>query len=229
MPIKRITLISTSLVTGALMNKLFAKEFPGVLIHNIIDDSLVKEIIANGDVIPPGVIQRVTSHVISAEISGSDLVVITCSSISAIARIGERLVKIPVLRIDEPMAEWAVKKGERIKVLATISATLTPTLHLLQEKAQEIGKKIILDSSLCQTARKFLDEGNPQEHDRILREEIERALKDFDIVVLAQASMARVLDSLEAKNREFILTSPSLAIREIRRRFFTRRIRGDFR
>lgn len=219
MPIKKITLISTSLNTGSLMNNLFSTEFPGITIHNIIDDSLVKEIVANGDVISPSVVKRVCSYVVSAEMSGVDLVVITCSSISGIANIAEHLVGIPVIRIDEPMAELAVKEGNRIKVLATISSTLTPTLQLLQEKIRRQGKETALNSALCKTARKFLDEGNPAEHDRILREEIENALKNFDLVLLAQVSMARVVDTLDAEKRKRVLTSPRLAIEEIKRRF----------
>ena len=76
-----------------------------------------------------------------------------------------------------------------------------------------------MDSSLCETARQFLDEGNSQEHDRILREEIEISLKQFDLIVLAQASMGRVLDTLDGKERNRILTSPTLAIEHIRKRY----------
>ncbi|MDH4220640.1 MAG: aspartate/glutamate racemase family protein [Candidatus Aminicenantes bacterium] len=218
---KKITLISTSLGTGTLMNNLFLKEFPGIALHNIVDDSLVKEIVANGDVISPNIVKRVCSYVVSAEMSGSDFVLITCSSISSIAKVAERLVRIPILRVDEPMAEWAIQKGNRIKVLATISATLAPTLQLLQEKSLMKRKEVTLDSSLCEMARTFLDEGRPEEHDRILREEIERALKNFDLVILAQASMARVLEALDPEKRKRVLTSPSLAIENIKNRFFT--------
>lgn len=220
MSVKKITLISTSLGTGGLMGNLFIKEFPKITIHNIVDDGLVKEIIANGNVITSGIVQRVCSYVVSAEMAGTDLVVITCSSISNIAKVAGQMVKIPVVRIDEAMAERAIKEGSRIKVLATTSATLPPTMELLQEKSLLRRGEVILDSSLCETARKFLDEGNPGEHDRILREGIEEALKDSDIVILAQASMERVLDTLGAEKRKSVLTSPKLAIEEIKRRFF---------
>jgi hypothetical protein len=125
------------------------------------------------------------------------------------------------MRIDEPMAELAIQQGNRIKVLATISATLTPTLQLLREKSLIKKKEVTLDSSLCQRARKFLDEGKPEEHDRILREEIEKDLKHFDLVILAQASMARVLETLDNEKRKRVLTSPSLAMEDIRGRLFT--------
>jgi Asp/Glu/hydantoin racemase len=203
------------------MNQFFAKELPEITIHNIADDSLVKEIIANSNVIPPNVVRRVCSYVVSAEMSGADLVVITCSSISLIARVAERMVGIPVMRIDEPMAELAVERADCIKVLATISSTLDPSVQLIEEKSRQQGKEIVLDSSLCEIARQFLDEGNPEGHDRILRKEIENALKKFDYVVLAQASMGRVLDTLGAEKRKNVLTSPALAVEAIKKRFFS--------
>ncbi|MFQ5842154.1 MAG: aspartate/glutamate racemase family protein [Thermodesulfobacteriota bacterium] len=221
MSIEKITLISTGLKTGALMNQFFAKELPEITIHNIVDDSLVKEIIANDNVISPGVVRRVCSYVVSAEISGVDLVVITCSSISVIARLAERMVGIPVMRIDEPMAELAVEKADRIKVLATISSTLNPSMQLIEEKSQRQGKEVVLDSSLCERARQFLDEGNPEGHDRILREEIEKSLKKFDLVILAQASMGRVLDTLDVEKRRSVFTSPALAVEHIKRKFLS--------
>ena len=137
------------------MNSLFVREFPKIIIRNIIDDGLVKEIIANNGIISPNLVRRVCSYIISAEISGADLVVITCSTISCIAMIVKHLVKIPVMRIDEPMAELAVKRSEQIKVLATLSSTLSPTMQLIKEKCKQKGKKIALDGLLIKEARNF--------------------------------------------------------------------------
>jgi hypothetical protein len=220
MKVKKITLISTSLGTGGLMHRLFVKEFPGVDVRNIVDDNLVREILSNKNTIPPHVVRSVCSYVVSAEMSGSDLIVITCSSIAGLTKVAERLVKIPVMRIDGLMVELAVKKAHRLKILATIPATLTPTVELIQEKARETGKMIEIDATLCENARRSLDEGRPEEHDRLLCEEIGKALDRFDFVLLAQASMARVLDTLEEGKRKQVLTSPPLAVEEVRRRYF---------
>ena len=38
--------------------------------------------------------------------------------------------------------------------------------------------------------------GNPEEHDRLLKAEIERAMTENDVVVLAQGSMARLVPTL---------------------------------
>ncbi len=176
---------------------------------------------ANGNRVFPSVVQRVCSYVISAEMSGADLVIITCSSISGLADIAARLVEIPVMKIDDPMAELAVKRGRRIKVLATLSTTLTPSVRLIQEKASQQGKAVFLDPVLCEKARQFLDRGNPEMHDRILRKEIEDTIDNYDLIVLAQASMGRVLDTLDSKKANRVLTSPKIAVDYLRRRLLS--------
>jgi len=45
---KIITIIHTSLVSHAHLNELFAKYIPEAEIHNIVDDSLLKETSGNG-------------------------------------------------------------------------------------------------------------------------------------------------------------------------------------
>ena len=77
-----------------------------------------------------------------------------------------------------------------------------------------------MDGFLINKARQFLDEGNPKKHDQIIKEEIENALENYDLVILAQASMERVLDTLSAEKQKRVLASPKLAVEHIKRKFF---------
>ena len=219
-PVKTIRLLSTSLPTGTLMSDLFKNEFPKAVVYNIVDDSIVREIISHNSTISPDIVKRVCGYVISAELSGAELVVICCSTISGIASTASALVSIPVMGIDEPMMERAVKEGEKVMVLATMPSTLSPSLRLLQDTCQRFEKSVVIDSVLCTEARGFLDAGNPEQHDAILTDEIKKALKSYDIVVLAQASMARVCDVLTDPDRKRVLTSPPIAVESIRKQFF---------
>lgn len=54
-------------------------------------------------------------------------------------------------------------------------------------------------------------------HDRIVREGLLSLMLDVDVIVLAQASMARVVDSLPDEERKVpILSSPKLGIEAAR-------------
>jgi Asp/Glu/hydantoin racemase len=215
-----IRLLNTSIGTGASMCDLFKAAFPETVVNNTVDDSIVREIIENSNLMTASVVKRVCAYVIAAEQAGDDLVVICCSTISGLSETAKKMVSIPVMGIDEPMAELAVSNAHRIMVLATIPTTLGPSLELLKRTAVRLGKSVELDSLLCKQARSHLDRGQADRHDAILKREIEKAFQRSDIVVLAQASMARVIDAVDLTMKDRVLTSPPIALQAIRERFF---------
>jgi hypothetical protein len=105
-------------------------------------------------------------------------------------------------------------------VLATMPSTLSPSRQLIQKTCEKLGKPVLVDSILCQEARDHLDAGAPDRHDEILKNEIENALSSYDLVILAQASMARVCGVLSETDRHRVLTSPPIAVESIRKRYF---------
>jgi hypothetical protein len=111
------------------------------------------------------------------------------------------------------MAEEAVRQGSRIGVMATLRTTLEPTLALLRDKADAAGKNVELVSSLCDGAFEAVLAGDTATHDRILSKALLEEMKDVDVVVLAQASMARVVQAMGADALPMpVLSSPELAV-----------------
>ncbi len=95
-------------------------------------------------------------------------------------------VSIPVVKIDNRMAIDAVQQGSRIGIVATVATTLDPTERLIQRKANEAEKSITTRRYLVNSAFDALIAGNAEEHDRLLKAEIEKAMSENDVVVLAQ-------------------------------------------
>jgi Asp/Glu/hydantoin racemase len=127
------------------------------------------------------------------------------------------MVNIPVLKIDEPMADKAISLGARIGIVATASTTLKPTTELVQMRAALMGKKIQVESVLCQEAYSALWAGDMETHDRLLRETLHSLMSRSDVIMLAQASTARVLETIPATAQTVpILTSPRLAVEQAR-------------
>jgi Asp/Glu/hydantoin racemase len=149
--------------------------------------------------------------------SGADAVLVTCSSIGAGVVLGQQLFDIPVIRVDEAMAESAVRMGRRIGVMATLRTTLEPTIALLREKAAEAGVEIEIVDSLCDGAFDAVLTGDTETHDRILGEALRLDMKGVDVVILAQASMARVVQALPEGTLSMpVLSSPELAVMQAR-------------
>jgi Asp/Glu/hydantoin racemase len=177
-----------------------------------VDDSLIKDVIAKGE-LTAATARRVVNYVGSAEQAGADFILVTCSSIGAAVEASAALTKVPVLRVDQPMADTAVKTGRRIGVIATLPTTLAPTSDLVKRRAALAGKEIALISRLCEGAFDALMSGNAALHDSMVAGALKELSTQVDVIVLAQASMARVVEGLsESDKRVPILASPPLAI-----------------
>ncbi|MCJ7512957.1 MAG: aspartate/glutamate racemase family protein [Anaerolineales bacterium] len=183
-----------------------------VEIWHIADEILLKVVLAQGG-LSAFIHQRVAEHAVSAEHAGAAVVQLTCSSISPCAETARSRVRIPVLTVDEPMVDRALELGARIGVAATAPTTLRPTSDLLRARAQAAGKDVQIEARLAEGAYAALFGGDPSRHDAIVRQTIEDLLQRNDVVVLAQASMARVVEALPPETLACpILTSPRLAL-----------------
>jgi hypothetical protein len=111
------------------------------------------------------------------------------------------------------MAEKAVATGSRIGVLATLSTTLGPTVELIRRVAAEQGKTIEIVEHVCPGAFDAVMAGDGATHDRIVGEGLTEAMKGVEAIVLAQASMARVLATLpEGAVAAPVFSSPELGM-----------------
>lgn len=209
---KTLGLIHTSATLVPVFAQLCKDKLPGVNVFNIADDSLVKGIIAAGR-LTPVIARRVAGYLESAELAGADYIMVTCSSIGPAVEAGAKLIGVPVLRVDQPMADKAVQSGQRIGVIATLPTTLEPTADLVRRRAEKAGKKIELTSRLCEGAFDALMAGDAATHDAKVAAALRELSRQVDVIVLAQASMARVVDSLKPEEKRVpILASPGVAV-----------------
>jgi len=163
--------------------------------------------------VTPDTSRRVVDYVGSAEAAGADFILVTCSSIGAAVESSASLTKVPVLRVDQPMADKAVQMGTKIGVVATLSTTLEPTSDLVRRRALFAGKEIELTSRLCEGAFDALMGGKPETHDKMVASALRELSQQVDVILLAQASMARVVEQLSDEDKKVpILTSPELAV-----------------
>jgi Asp/Glu/hydantoin racemase len=209
---KVLGLVHTSATLVPVFAELCSKYLPGVKVFNIVDDSLIKNTIACGE-LTPATARRVVNYAGSAQDGGADYILFTCSSIGAAVETAATLTNVPVLRVDQPMADLAVQTGKKIGVIATLSTTLEPTGDLVRRRAIAAGKDITLVSKLCEGAFEALMSGDAATHDAVVGKALKELSKEVDVILLAQASMARVVDTLdEADKKVPILASPTIAI-----------------
>lgn len=207
-----VAYLHTSHVLIPLFTDLSRRHMPDVECFHMVDESLIKNTIREGR-LTKLTIRRVLAMVHSAHQGGAGVVVVTCSSIGPAASVARLLCDFPVIRVDEAMAELAVSQGRRIGVAATLKTTLEPTVALLRDKAVAAGHHVTLVESLCAGAFEAVLAGDTATHDRLLADSLTRLVQDVDVVVLAQASMARIVPSLPPEvARTPMLSSPELAV-----------------
>jgi Asp/Glu/hydantoin racemase len=215
-----IAYLHTSHVLIPLFTELSKKELPGVEHFHMVDESLIRNTIS-AKKLTKATIRRVLTMVLSAREGGADAVVVTCSSIGPAATAASDMCDFPVVRVDDAMAEQAVRSGRRIGVAATLRTTLEPTVALLRSKAADAGREVDLVESLCEGAFAAVLSGDTGTHDRLLSDSLAQLRTSVDVVVLAQASMARVVASLPAGESYVpILSSPELAVKRARSLLF---------
>ena len=189
MKIKKLVVIHTSPATVESLTSLIKQEIGKVEEVNILDDSILKDLIQKNHV--EFVEERWLQYATIAASMGADAVLSACSSVGEIAEKANAKLDIPVYRIDEAMAEKAVQMGNTISVFATLSSTLDPTVNLIKRKAESLGKDCTLHTVLVPDAYEELMRGNRSLHNKKIQETVLKYAADSDVLVLAQASSSR--------------------------------------
>ncbi|MFG1694972.1 aspartate/glutamate racemase family protein [Nonomuraea sp. NPDC049309] len=188
-----VAMLHTVPALAASLTTLAAEVRPGARVLNFVDESLLQDTIAAGDP-PPHVLRRLIAYATYAKESGAGVLLVTCSSIGEAAERARPYAELPVLRIDEPMADEAVRAGARIGVLATLASTLGPTTRAVERAAarRELPRTVV--PHLCEGAFEALRGGDAARHDALVLDGFARLAGQVDVVVLAQASMARIVE-----------------------------------
>lgn len=207
-----LALIHTGTFLPAVFTELCREVMPDVEVFNIVDESLIKNTIA-ANKLTPQTSRRLIEYLKSAEEAGADAILVTCSSIGPAVEAAQPFLNIPVLRVDVPLADQAIRLGQRIGVVATLPTTLEPTVALIQRQAALQGKEVHVISTLCPGAFQAVAAGDTATHDRLVIAGIRELMPQVDVIVLAQASMARAANAIpEAERSAPILSSPRLAV-----------------
>jgi len=207
---KQLTILFTGMVPVASTLALAREVIPEARIVSIIDDSLLDHVIAAGE-LTRDVTRRLCQYALAAEDGGADLILSQCSSVSEAMDVARPLVRVPILKIDEPMAEEAARLGPRVVVAATLPTTLGPTSRLIERAATAVGRELCVTRVLAEGAFDVLKAGDATHHNRMVLDALRPHRQAADVVVLAQGSMAVVIPDL-ADWGVPVLTSPRLGM-----------------
>ena len=210
MPNKQICIIGTSMSNYSDFKKLFEELDPTIRINEIADDSLIQDLLANQGP-TPSTIRRLCNYAQMAQEAGACLIVNQCSTVSEVADLYSKMVSIPVLKIDQPMAEKAVQLGNNIAMITTNTTTVGPSHRLIESAAKAAGRQVTVTDFVLAHAMEALFAGDTESHNNQLRAQIEDCDGKFDVIVLAQASMIAIMPEI-SHIKTPVLTSLPLGV-----------------
>ena len=212
---KTVVAIHTAMPMVEPTKELFALHLPGVRLINIVDDSLIQDVISEGKV-TAAVEKRLRSYYQSSMDAGADVIFNTCSSVGDIAMRVRESLEVPLVKIDDAMAKEAVLKSSSIGVLATLSSTLNPTVRLVQHFALELDRKINIVAQLADGAFQSVIAGDREKHDQLILKAAESIANKVDLFVLAQGSMARMEHQIAEITGKKVLSSPESGVLNVK-------------
>ncbi|MGC8972279.1 MAG: aspartate/glutamate racemase family protein [bacterium] len=192
---KTVGLIHASSITIPIARPFIQEIIPEVQIMHLCDDTIQRDNLAAGvGVIPKINYFKFATYAHFLEEAKVDLIVLMCSTFNRAVEYARPMINVPMLQIDRPMMELAVKTGKRIGLLATLPTTVPSSERLLKTVAEEMSKEIEIKTVLSSEAFKELEKGNIEKHNEILLEEVDKLSKEVDCICMAQISMS-VLES----------------------------------
>lgn len=214
-PAPSLAMIHTVAGLIPVFDALAKQHLPNWPAFNMLDESLLQLTIRQGS-LSKLTMRRLTGMVWSAVDAGAQAIVVTCSSLGAAVDGARPLCPVPLFRIDEGVAIAAVGHGRRIGVLATLATTLEPTSDMIKRTAAHLGRDCTLVAEIAEGAFDRLRLGDTQGHDQAVVQSLRDLAQRVDVIVLAQASMARAVASITGELDALpVLTSPELGMQHV--------------
>ncbi len=211
---KTLGIVHTSFALVELLQNTVRAQLPGVAVVNVVDDTLLAYARANG--VDERLRRRMRRMFEACADAGADVILNACSSVGETVDSARDAVSVPIVKIDEEMADRAVRVGRRIGVFATVPSTLGPTRRLLEARAAAAGGSVDCTEILCEGGFDLLLQGKTAEHDRLVTDVVCRRAAEFDVLVFAQASMSRLAPMIAPLVKPPLLVSPELAMQRLR-------------
>ncbi|MFI5877065.1 aspartate/glutamate racemase family protein [Streptomyces sp. NPDC051445] len=209
-PTASIAVLHTSLLfinPDSVINEHLAELAPDANVLHFVDSDVLAAVVRDGGTSPAST-QRMVHLAQAAEAAGADVIFSACSSVGPAIDVARRLVSVPIVKIDDAMTASAVETADAIGVLATVPTTLPPTRALVEEKARAAGRDITVQERLCEGAFPVLMSGDRDRHDTMVLDGARALATEVDVIVLAQASMARLAPAIAEAVGKPVLSSP---------------------
>jgi Asp/Glu/hydantoin racemase len=216
----RIALIHATALAVEPVQAAFERHWPQAVRMNLLDDSLSVDRAEAGS-LTPAMVQRFVDLASYARRAGCTGILFTCSAFGPAIEAAGAAVGLPTLKPNEAMFEKALASspasGARLGLIATFEASIPSMSAELLAMAQVQGRQIELQTRFVPEAMQDLARGDMAlHHAKIARAALD--LRDCDVIMLAQFSMAAAQPVVQAAVSSPVLSSPDCAVLALQKR-----------
>ena len=218
-PAPRIALIHATALAIEPIVSAFARHWPQARRMNLLDDSLSVDRAEAGR-LKPEMVQRFVDLAGYAKRSGCNGILFTCSAFGPAIEAAREAVGLPTLKPNEAMFEDALRgraSGVRVGLIATFEASIASMSDELLDLARRRGIGVGIRPVFVPQAMQDLAEGRAEAHHQKIADAAVK-LRDCDVVMLAQFSMAAAQALVQAQLPCPVLSSPDCAVLALRQR-----------
>jgi len=197
------------------MEAAFRDVFPEAQILHLLDETLIEDFRREGGLSPHSR-RKALQMALTAQEAGVDGILVTCSTLSPSVDDFRPFVRIPIVKIDEPVIEEVVQNADTVGLLATAETVLKSVEPLVLKKVREAGRKISVRPFIKGDVWPLLQK-DPAAFYRAIAGAATEAAKECQAVILTQVSIGPGRDYVEEKFRNRVYASPAYAVQAIRK------------
>jgi aspartate/glutamate racemase len=215
--VPRIALIHATALAVEPIQAAFERHWPAAMRMNLLDDSLSVDLAAVGN-LQASMVQRFVDLAQYAKRTGCTGILFTCSAFGAAIEAVAAQIGLPTLKPNEAMFEEALARSPvqsaRLGLIATFEASIPSMSAELLELAKAGGRTIELQTCFVPEAMQDLAQGRAEmHHAKIAKAALK--LRDCDVIMLAQFSMAAAQPAVQAGQSSPVLSSPDCAVQSL--------------
>lgn len=187
---KTLGVIHAALISSRAVQPFIDEIIPDVTVAHVVDDTIQNtNFVCEPGTIPKANYFKFATYAHDLEEAGVDLILLACSTFNRAVELARPMINTPMLQIDRPMMDLAVRRGKRIGLLATVPTTVPASERLLRLAAEEADRRVTVKTVLCAKAFDEIKKGHVERHNALLLKAIDGLSKDVDAIVMAQVSM----------------------------------------
>jgi Asp/Glu/hydantoin racemase len=211
---KRIFLVHPYFPAMAPIDAAFKQGWPEAQTVNLLDESLYADVPQDGTLSPLlyGRVATLLNHCVG---SGADGIVFTGTTFGPAIEAVRPHIKVPLLRVEEAMAEQAVGMGRDILLVCSAKRAMPVIRGSLEAAAQRQNLAPRISELWVSGAKDALAQGGMEAHDRLIAREVE-ASGHSGTIVIGQISMVGAVAYLSPEIMRRTVTSLNAAVARMR-------------